>query len=479
MASLIESNNQTPASGKFFGTTLVILTVVELLSLIGYLIPTVGQVVFWLILMATLIAALTKLEYGLSILLAELFVGSKGYLFAANLFNVTISIRLALFLIVMATWLWWRIKNHDYKIIRGKIILNYLALFCFIGLGLVLGIINNNLGNVFFDFNAWVYFALIFVFIDVAQTEFKKKVLVILAAATTLLSLKTVLILTVFSRGLDLIGGPLYKWIRDTGVGEITYVSGTIFRVFFQSQIYILIGFLVFLTILLTKKFSGKVKILIGVYLYCTSLAIIISQSRSFWLGGLTALAGLMILLWWKFGFRFKKTSLLILILGLTLISQIFLIQIITGNFSGNPVASRFKDLQGDPGGNSRLNQLRPLADSIFQRIIIGYGFGKELTYISSDPRILKNHPGGVYTTYAFEWGYLDIWLKIGLLGLIAYLVLIVRIAKDLWQKKGAPFFGLLLGLIALLVTNIFSPYLNHPLGIGYLLLISTILPVI
>jgi O-antigen ligase len=85
--------------------------------------------------------------------------------------------------------------------------------------------------------------------------------------------------------------------------------------------------------------------------------------------------------------------------------------------------------------------------------------------------------PDGQFTTYAFEWGYLDILLKIGLAGLVVYLLLIVKIWRSGWSlgREGdfMPF-GLLLGIAALLATNFFSPYLNHPLGIGYLLLCST-----
>ena len=76
----------------------------------------------------------------------------------------------------------------------------------------------------------------------------------------------------------------------------------------------------------------------------------------------------------------------------------------------------------------------------------------------------------------------MDIWLKIGLLGLLSYLALL---AKVFWEGKkflkstdelAAIVLGLLLGLAAVVITSIFSPYLNHPLGIGYLMLVSAIL---
>ena len=138
----------------------------------------------------------------------------------------------------------------------------------------------------------------------------------------------------------------------------------------------------------------------------------------------------------------------------------------------------RFANLESESAGISRLNQLQPLLYNISQQALFGYGFGKELTYQSSDPRILKTHPDGIYTTYAFEWGYLDIALKLGVIGLLVYLALIGMLfyLGILNLKSNILNLGLLTGLLALCVTNIFSPYLNHPLGIGYIMLISAIL---
>ena len=118
-------------------------------------------------------------------------------------------------------------------------------------------------------------------------------------------------------------------------------------------------------------------------------------------------------------------------------------------------------------------NQLKPLWQAISQHPLIGSGFGTSLTYQTNDPRIVPTTAGasGEFTTYAFEWGYLDMILKFGLIGLIIYLLLITKILCRLYNLR-PDFF---LALIALLAVNVFSPYLNHPLGIGFIILSSLV----
>jgi O-antigen ligase len=74
----------------------------------------------------------------------------------------------------------------------------------------------------------------------------------------------------------------------------------------------------------------------------------------------------------------------------------------------------------------------------------------------------------------------LEIWLKIGLLGLAAYFLFLGRLiagARRLGAKTGNNlWFGASAGLIFLAITNVFTPYLNHPLGIGVLLLSSCLI---
>ncbi|MDO8599317.1 MAG: hypothetical protein Q7S02_04365, partial [bacterium] len=75
------------------------------------------------------------------------------------------------------------------------------------------------------------------------------------------------------------------------------------------------------------------------------------------------------------------------------------------------------------------------------------------------------------YTTTAFEWGYLDDLLERGLLGLLAELWFLAALMYRS-IREGGDRAALGLGLLAVALVHVTSPYLNHPLGIGILLLV-------
>ncbi len=462
--------------GKIFKTTFLLLLIGESLSFWAQSWPTVNLILFCLISLAVFYFTWQKLRYGLYVLLAELFIGSKGYLFFAVFFGQKISIRMAIFAIVLAIWLIkWLTKSALAKTKESSFYLSgYLVLFIFLVLSALNGLLNHNFTVFYLDFNGWLYFLLAPVFFTaLKEKEVLNRLLSILFAAALYLSVKTLFILTIFTQSWPWDLPAIYQWIRNSGVGEITYVSGNFYRIFFQSQLYVLIALLIALTLLILKPdFTLNCRR----WLYClvvfSSTAILASLSRSFWVGAAVATAAFFILLGFRFNWPLKRLLKLFLVMAITVVLEIFFLQLITGGLTGKILTERLADSASEAAGISRLNQLPPLWLAVSRHWLLGSGFGQEVTYLTNDPRLLKKNPDGHYTTSAFEWGFLDIWLKIGLAGLIAYFYLIAKIvSKSL--TSGALGLGLFLALIAVVFTNIFSPYLNHPLGIGFILLTS------
>jgi O-antigen ligase len=511
--------------GKYFKTSLIFISFALILSFIAYFFPFFNKVAFFIVLVLTLILTLEKLEYGLYILLAELFIGSKGYLFYFDLGGTSVSLRIALFLIIMGVWLYkkFQIPNSKFQInsysLTSKFFVPriYWILFIFIVWGFIWGLIRgNSFQNVFFDFNAWLYFGIIFPLADVIKSrEQIENILQILTAAVTAIIIKTFFLLFIFSHNLEVAMYPLYRWLRQFLIGEITLLDSGFYRIFFQSQIYVLIGFFIFVVLLVVTAKNKTIKqshnseivtsqqnlwtrnekkTVINFWLLVIgSLStILISFSRSFWIG---LASGFLVLLIFLLIFKFRVKEILkfgLYGLGILIISVILIL--ITVKFPyptpskiswGSMFQERLADLN-EAAVRSRWDLLPPLGKAIAKHPIIGSGFGTTVTYKSSDPRALQINPTGEFTTYAFEWGYLDIWLKIGLAGLVVYLILIGKIWQQGWRILKFAFYnfqfsnqlvlGLLLGLTALLATNFFSPYLNHPLGIGYVLLCNMFL---
>jgi O-antigen ligase len=507
--------------GKYFKTSLLFISLALILSFVAYFFPLFNKVAFFVILCLTLILTLEKLEYGLYILLAELFIGSKGYLFYFDSGSVSVSLRIALFLVVMSVWLTkWVIAKKKSPLhppfskgeLKGDLMKWYWILFVFIAWGFVWGIVRgNSFQNVFFDFNSWLYFAMIFPITDVIKSRAEiENILQIFIAAVAIIVVKTIFLLYIFSHNLEVAMYPLYRWLRQFLIGEITLMDSGFYRIFFQSQIYVLIGFFILVAFLIWRRHdviarsettkqspvdeiaalpavarNDRKMVISYLLLIIGSLSsILISFSRSFWVGlafGLLALLAFLII--YKFSFKkILKTGLCGLAILLVSVAAI----LITVKFPyptpekiswGSMLEERLTDLS-EAAVRSRWDLLPPLGLAIVKHPVIGSGFGTTVTYKSSDPRAIQLSPYGKFTTYAFEWGYLDIMLKIGLAGLVVYLLLIAKIWRSGWHLWRVGEFitpGLLLGISALLATNFFSPYLNHPLGIGYLILCSTI----
>jgi O-antigen ligase len=142
------------------------------------------------------------------------------------------------------------------------------------------------------------------------------------------------------------------------------------------------------------------------------------------------------------------------------------------------------KDLFGsristsDAAAASRWSLFPVVATKITQAPIFGHGFGATITYASKDPRILAQGKGGLITTYAFEWGWLEHWVKMGIFGVLAMAYLVWRLFRRFLtssQPDWVRYAGTAI-IIGLAVVHFLTPYLNHPLGFGILLIVEGVI---
>lgn len=499
--------NITSPNFKFF---LLALFLVEGFSFLGDYFSLLAKPLFILAAGGVLFLTIKDLRYGLWIALAELFIGSQGYLFSFDVAGASISIRMAIWVIILAVWagkfLDKILEKHreERKVLSLKILRSsYFSLFLILALFVVWGGINgfingNSSANILFDINGWLYLALIIPLYEVSwkQKDFLRPLFEVFLACVLWLSIKSFFLVFVFSHNIYSWMDALYNWTRNAGLGEITEMSDGFTRVFFQSHIFLIIA--LFATIFLANRIYNSIikkptpKEKKQILLYIASLiplaaVIILSFSRSFWVGCLFGLLFSLFIILKQYGWKRLGWNILVLsIVGVLSLGLIIAVVKFPGvresrHFNAaDTIKNRASSVSGEAAVSSRWNLLPELWSEIKKAPILGQGFGTTITYKSNDPRVLQSTADGRYTTYAFEWGWLDIWLKLGFFGLFCYIFLIGKIILDGLTNKylfrSALINGVIVGLAIIAVINFFTPYLNHPLGLGFLMLASVIM---
>jgi len=437
---------------------------------------------------------------GLAILLLELLIGSKGYLLQLWGWPGVFSLRIVLFSVFCTGWFFNFVSFGDVKRLLSEFFRRkaWVILFIAVIYGLVLGFASKN--EFFFaDANAWGFLLLLFPILDLGTREtskLKSDILPVLFIGPIWLAMKTIGLEYLFSHGFPSVSPQTYLWVRRTGVGEVTLITANAFRIFMQSYIY----FVPALLIGVAWMFRGKYRIsnteyrknapqasafdirhsifdIQNLWLVATFVVLGISLSRSIWMG---CVAGLVVLAWFYRKELFKSWSVIARIIASGVIALVIIFATLAFPLPPVDYAS-LADLFGsrastaDAAAVSRWNLLPVVMDKIKQAPIMGHGFGATLTYETKDPRILAEHPDGMYTTYAFEWGWLEHWVKMGILGIGAMLFLIWSLLRRILALNAPKWlvYGVFASLIGIAITHVFSPYFNHPLGIGALLMVE------
>jgi len=228
------------------------VTALELLSYIVTFFPVMNSIV--VVILACIFARVAWKDQtaALGIIVLELCIGSKGYLFALTAGSTVISIRYVLFAIILGVW---AIQNYKQGFQFKKLAKHgsFIWLIFFLS-ALILGCLNgllaeNSLGSIFTDANGYLYLLLAPVFLmTLADRESSITVLRYAVIGIIYLSIKTLFAYIVFSHEIPLLMFTLYKWIRLSGVGEITRVNPDfdIFRIFYQSQVWMVGVFYIF-----------------------------------------------------------------------------------------------------------------------------------------------------------------------------------------------------------------------------------------
>lgn len=462
---------------RTYGVALLGLVALEGVSIAVFRRPTASLVVLAIAAALAFVLGLRSPRTGILALASELVFGSKGYLVFADLGGFRLSLRYALFI---GFFFGFALRCLLQRVLPTAHLAPYRPwLLAFAGayvLAVVLGLAHKvSLADVFLDANGFLFFLLLVPF-GVLLPKDRPRLLSVVLAGATMTAVQSYAVLAWFAHGPAGTIPAVYHWVRDTGLGEISPILGNVFRVFFQSQVYSLIASLVALAIVLPtlrerfRHWSGGA---LGAAVVSGGVAV--SLSRSFWVGAAVGTVALVIFgrRWFSGRSAVRFTAILV---GFVLFHAFLSSWALNFPFplspqgqGGGGAAARVANLTGESAVSSRLELLPALGREILRSPLWGYGFGHTVTYTSNDPRVRQQNPSGRFTTYTFEWGYLDQLVKFGLFGTIPFLALWVLLVRNLIRRRSEPLvLGALAATLALLAVHITSPYLGHPLGLGW-----------
>lgn len=450
----------------------LLLFFADALSFVTHFYPPSNGAFFWLALIGFI--GLVWYEYQAAVLVAllEIFVGSHGYLFSFTFAGFPVSLRMAFFVVLFVVGLWKLLRQRSRVITLSKVFWPLGLLAAVVIAAALRGVFaGNDLAAVFFDVNAYAFFALIIPLVVAMGRDraFVDKALTLILVAAMYLSLKTILLLYLFTHDFGGVLPHVYEWLRDTKIAELTPTATGAYRIFIASQLYVIAAWFLVLS---DTHLTPRQRLLM---LSTFAATLLISFSRSYWLGWVLATVGWFgLLVVRRRAMLIRSATLVGTSLLMAFIGIIFILNIPVPKPSSNGSLELQKRLEfhTEEAASSRWNLLGPLWERSKQHLISGSGFGTAVTYISNDPRVRADHPDGRYTTTAFEWGYLEMILKYGILGLGIYFLLILKNFWSLRHEKGI-YQGLLFAVLAVLLVHVGSPYLNHPLGITIMLLLS------
>lgn len=396
--------------------------------------------------------------------IAEALVGGKGYLLQLSIGQTAISGRMVLFTIAIIMSLrylvpWWAEIRTKFSNTTLLLLVTWLVL------STVMGFVNHHQYSLIYtDANAFLFLLLLPAWWILLRHDqhWQSRVLGIAFAAVTIIGLKAWLVMLLFGENVHRLRD-LYLWIRTTGIGEVTYMNHNAYRVFFQSHIVSLVVMLW----LLTARSARQWQRWWWAPLLTSGLGVYLSLSRSLWLGGTVALSAL--ILWLIFTRRWRHIVRLWVIVPVGIFAWAMMVWALSWpgfTLTGtNPVGTRFQADDAVNAATARQNQFRPLINAISRHPVIGSGFGQTVTYFSTDPSYQ-----GWRTTTAFELGYLDLWLKIGITGIALFGWWVFRLWRGLRISPAAAAWRV--SVLGLLVVHLTTPYLNHPLGLTWLMII-------
>ena len=233
-------------------------------------------------------------------------------------------------------------------------------------------------------------------------------------------------------------------------IGHIVNV-GAVPRVFFKCVPYCAIFAIYRITEWLYKPIRHRVLYFISILIMIA--AVITSFTMGLWL----AFAVGVFIVFMHYSHKNKLIFLSVCFIGGCLVLALF------GSDIFSVLGSRLSS--SDTSGIIKAQQFKQMIESWLLAPIFGHGFGESITFVSG---------AGTRTMLTIENTWLEILNTMGVVGLIAFLCLILypvvalekanKIETDMLSVK----FTIIGGVFILIIVSAFNPFINNPIGLAF-----------
>jgi hypothetical protein len=458
-------------SSRITAAALSGFVIYEILAMLAVFWPPAEPWLFTILVFVVLVVVWEDRVLAYFLLLAESLIGSVGAAMTLDVGDVTVNLRaitsgcvLVAFLPVI--WKEWKTIHRATWVV--------MPFLWIVVAGMLWGWMRGHaLSDVIDDASGYGYLLLLFPALVVVKDPRAPRLLFSLIAAASIWIVAKTLIVFVLILQIPEWGDVIYFWMRNTTKGFLTYYNGIdMFRVGIAAHVHLLFPLFWIFLALRNQIFSFRVTWWKWAVFGIVS-SLLINFSRSLWVGAI--IGTIVAMVFWLPEARRPQKSLLIIgtCLGLVGLSFLFVgVVTSTNRFEPYLLAQGRTELvvasTMEAASVSRLRLLFAMKPIIRRHPIIGNGFGTLVTFQTEDPRAIANGDR-ILTTYLVEWGIVGLWMKLGLLGIVAFYgwigILIARAIRLFRIEASLPTQTIAAAFLATLVGMIGVDFLTHYLN--------------
>lgn len=388
------------------------------------------------------------------IIILELVLGGSGRLIT---FGSILTLRYIIFFIAVNYFI-LKLMVNNFKIKENLFYIDIVFFFFFFAFAIANGILNGyQISNVIVASQGYLYLLIylpISLLID--NKEKSKKIFQLFINSAVVLSLVSLTIFVIFY--FDNTKAYLFTTILSKLDYGYIALRGGLPAVFLKTSPFIAIAFVHLLVQYINlkneKNFINIVKLSILLF------GIVSTMSMGIWIA--TFVGVLLVIILSKGKSKLLGLILIVLLMGVV---YYFLSDYIMVSLTNRLSIE-------DSSFIIKFDQLFRLIENWRNKLIFGNGFGIEITFLTELGR---------RTMVNFELFWLQLLVNMGLIGFIVYIKIFIKsMYLSIKISKVSSFIerqhlkSLIIGLVVLAIISSVNPFLNNPIGIGYLVIVMS-----